>query len=274
MNNDQIKEQIESAKRAFIEAKGRKRPDIGSDEGLSNNVKTSDLQSQQEILERVSNLMNDAAQTLKGNFNPNENSSEAPRPFWAQTKTDLSSFEQWERQHSMTNNDDEPEKTPKAPSLSDMPDLSTPAPEEDTDIALSAIRDDIIGRIDNVEPTINEAALAELTNKISALETRFEEQQARIDKHQQDITALLQLVRQTNARQKQDSAEPRSIAQDAPSKSSGITGLVLLMTFLIIAAITGWLFWMNPILMINLATMLINEAFTTMMKIVAMTGLI
>ena len=274
MNNDQIKEQIESAKRAFVDSKSRKRSDTGSDEGLSNNEKTSDLQSQQEILARVTNLMNDAAQTPRGGLNPNDNSAEAPRPFWAQTKTDLSSFEKWERQHSMTNNDDEPEETPKSPSLSDMPDLSTPAPEQDADIALSAIRDDIIGKIDNGEPAINEAALVELTNKISALETRFDQQQTRIDKQQQDITALLQLVRQTNARQKQDSAEPRSTSQDAASKPSGITGLVLLMMFLIIAAITGWLFWINPVLMINLATMLINEAFTTIMKIVAMTGLL
>ena len=174
----------------------------------------------------------------------------------------------------MTKNDDQPEDTPNAPSLSDLPDLPTPTPEQDADIALSAIRDDIIGRIDNDESVINEAAIAELTNKISALEARSEQQQARIDKQQQDITALLRLVRQTNNRQKQDSAEPRSTLQDAPSKSSGMTGLVLLIIFLIIAAITGWLFWINPVLMINLATMLINEAFTTMMKIVAMTGLL
>ena len=274
MNNDQIKEQIESAKRAFVESKSRTQPDTGSNEGLPGNEKTSDFQSQQEILARVANLMNDAAQTRRGGLNPNDNNSEAPRPFWAQSKTDLSSFEQWERQHGMTNNDDEPEKTPQAPSLSDMSNLSPPAPEQDADIALSAIRDDIIGRIDNDEPAINEAALAELTNKILALETRFEQQQSRIDKQQQDITALLQLVRQANARQKQDNAEPRSTAQDALSKSTGITGLVLFMMFLIIAAITGWLFWMNPVLMINLATMLITEAFTTMMKIVAMTGLL
>ncbi len=274
MNNDQIKEQIESAKRAFVESKSRKRSDTGSDDGLSGNEKTSDLQNQQEILARVSNLMNDATQIHRGGINPNDNNAEVPRPFWAQTKTDLSSFEQWERQHSMTHIDDEPEKTPEAPSLSDMPDLSTQGPEQDADIALSAIRDDIIGRIDNVEPAIHDATLDELTNKVSALETRFEQQQARIDKQQQDITALLQLVRQTNARQKQESVESRSTAQDAPSKSSGMTGLVLLIMFLIIAAVTGWLFWINPILMINLATMLINEAFTAMMKIVAMTGLI
>ena len=174
----------------------------------------------------------------------------------------------------MTNNDDEPEKTPEAPSLSDMPDLSTQAPEQDADVALSAIRDDIIGRIDNDEPTMHEGALAELTNTVSDLGTRIEQQQARIDKQQQDITALLQLVRQTNARQKQDIAEPRSTRYDAPSKSSGMTGLVLLVMFLIIAAITGWLFWINPVLMTNLATMLINKAFTTIMKIVAMTGLL
>jgi hypothetical protein len=58
------------------------------------------------------------------------------------------------------------------------------------------------------------------------------------------------------------------------SKSSGITGLVFSIIFLIVIAIAGWLFWMNPVLMTNLATVLVNEAFTMMMKIVSLVGLV
>ncbi len=77
-----------------------------------------------------------------------------------------------------------------------MPPLATtpethPSPiKDDTDIALSAIRDEVIGRIDNGSKPENDAKILELTEKTQQLE-------ARIDKHQQDIATLLQLVRQT-----------------------------------------------------------------------------
>ena len=106
-----------------------------------------------------------------------------------------------------------------------------------------------------------------MTEKLDHLE-------GRIEKHQQDITALLQLIRQTSARQKQDIADERFMSQQVTSKSSGITGLVFSIIFLIVIAIAGWLFWMNPVLMTNLATVLVNEAFTMMMKIVSLVGLV
>jgi len=84
----------------------------------------------------------------------------------------------------------------------------------------------------------------------------------------------LQLIRQTMARQKQDTVEERIVPQPAASKSSSITGLVFFIMFLIVIAITGWLFWMNPVLMTNLATILVNKAFTMMMNIVSLVGLV
>ena len=144
----------------------------------------------------------------------------------------------------------------------------TPPPiKGDTDRELSAIRDEVIGRIDNGEKSENAEKILKLTEKLNYLE-------GRIDKHQQDISALLQLIRQTSARQKQDIVDERFIAQQVTSKSSSITGLVFSVLFLIAVAIAGWLFWINPVLMTNLATMLVNETFTTMMKIVSLFGLV
>ena len=166
----------------------------------------------------------------------------------------------------MTKSNDPPETAPEVPPVSTMPETPSPI-EDDTDRALSAIRDEVIGRIDNSEKPENAEKILELTEKLDHLE-------GRIEKHQQDIAALLQLIRQTSARQKQDIADERFIAQQVTSKSSGITGLVFSIIFLIVIAIAGWLFWMNPVLMTNLASVLVNEAFTMMMKIVSLVGLV
>ena len=160
-----------------------------------------------------------------------------------------------------------PESAHEVPPLATMPEAQPSLIKDDTDTALSAIRDEVIGRIDNGSKPDNDTKILELTEKTQQLE-------ARIDKHQQDIATLLQLIRQTMARQKQDTVEERIVPQPAASKSSSITGLVFFIMFLIVIAITGWLFWMNPVLMTNLATMLVNKAFTMMMNIVSLAGLV
>ena len=266
MDNDQIKEQIESAKRAFVASKTRPGPVSMIDDMPTNDGRNPEMKAQKDILARVSNLMHEASQTRRGNAVSEGNTTEPPRPFWAQSHTDLSSFEKWERQQNMTKSNDPPEAAPEVPPVSTTPE--TPSPKkDDTDRALSAIRDEVIGRIDNGEKPENAEKILKLTEKLDHLE-------GRVEKHQQDITALLQLIRQTSARQKQDIADERFIAQQVTSKSPGITGLVFSIIFLIVIAIAGWLFWMNPVLMTNLATVLVNEAFTMMMKIVSLVGLV
>ena len=267
MDNDQIKDQIESAKRAFVASKTQSRQDIKAGDTATNDDRFTETKIQQDILARVSNLMTEASQTRRSNPLSDNSSTEPPRPFWAQSQTDLSSFEKWERQQNMTNSDDTPESAHEVPPLSTMPETQPIPIEDDNNTALSAIRDEVIGRIDNVSKPENDTKILELTEKIQQLETR-------IDKHQQDIASLLQLIRQTMARQKQAKVEERIMPQPAVSKSSSITGLVFFIIFLIAIAIAGWLFWMNPVLMTNLATVLVNKAFTMMMNIVSLAGLV
>ena len=267
MDNDQIKQQIESAKRAFIASKAQPRQNSMAGDTATNGDRITETKTQKDILARVSSLMAEASQTRRRNPLSDDSSKEPPRPFWAQAQTDLSSFEKWERQQNKMNSDDSPESTREVPPLATMPEAQPSLIKDDTDTALSAIRDEVIGRIDNGSKPDNDTKILELTEKTQQLE-------ARIDKHQQDIATLLQLIRQTMARQKQDTVEERIVPQPAASKSSSITGLVFFIMFLIVIAITGWLFWMNPVLMTNLATMLVNKAFTMMMNIVSLAGLV
>ncbi|MBD34913.1 MAG: hypothetical protein CMN52_04950 [SAR116 cluster bacterium] len=167
----------------------------------------------------------------------------------------------------MTNSDDMPESTHEVPPLATMPEAQPSLIKDDTDTALSAIRDEVVGRIDGGPKPENDAKILELTEKTQQLE-------ARIDKHHQDIATLLKLVRQTMERQKQNTVEDHIMPQQAESKLSSTAGLVFFIILLIAIAIIGWLFWMNPVLMTTLATILVNKTFTMMMNIVSLVGLV
>ena len=262
MDNDQIKQQIESAKRAFIASKAQPRQNSMAGDTATNGDRITETKTQKDILARVSSLMAEASQTRRSNPLSDDSSTEPPRPFWAQSQTDLSSFEKWERQQNMTNSDDTPESAHEVPPLATMPEAQPSLIKDDTDTALSAIRDEVIGRIDNGSKPDNDAKILELTEKTQQLE-------ARIDKHHQDIAALLQLVRQ-----KQNTVEERILPQLATKKSSSTAGLVFFIMLLFVIAIVGWLFWMNPVLMTNLATIVVNKTFTMIMNIVSLVGLV
>jgi hypothetical protein len=267
MDNDQIKQQIESAKRAFVASKTQPSQDSMAGDTLTNGDRFTETKTQKDILARVSSLMTEASQTRRTNPLSEDGSTEPPRPFWAQSQTDLSSFEKWERQQNKMNSDDTPESTREVPPLA-MTSETHPSPtKDDTDIALSAIRDEVIGRIDNGSKPDNDAKILELTEKTQQLE-------ARIDKHHQDIAALLQLVRQTMERQKQNTVEERILPQLATKKPSSTARFVFFIMLLFVIAIVGWLFWMNPVLMTNLATIVVNKTFTMMMNIVSLVGLV
>ena len=262
MDNDQIKQQIESAKRAFIASKAQPRQNSMAGDTATNGDRITETKTQKDILARVSSLMAEASQTRRSNPLSDDSSTEPPRPFWAQSQTDLSSFEKWERPQNMTNSDDTPESAHEVPPLATMPEAQPSLIKDDTDTALSAIRDEVIGRIDNGSKPDNDAKILELTEKTQQLE-------ARIDKHHQDIAALLQLVRQ-----KQNTVEERILPQVATKKSSSTAGLVFFIMLLFVIAIVGWLFWMNPVLMTNLATIVVNKTFTMIMNIVSLVGLV
>lgn len=269
MDNKQIKENIENAKRAFIASRNQQRSISEVNKFSENDCQPPETNIQKDILDRVSKLMSEASQTNRGHSVLDSNTSEPPRPFWAQSHNDLSSFEKWERQQNMSNSDDDgaPENTPEVPPLATMTVSQPSAVEYNDDMALSAIRDEVIGRIDNSDKPETTEKILELSNKLQYLE-------GRIDKHQQDIAALLQLVRQITARQKQGTVEELITSQKVASKSSGVIGFVFFIMCLIFFAVAGWLFWMNPVLMTSLATMLVNKAFTLMMNIVSLVGLV
>jgi len=264
MDNDQIKEQIESAKRAFVASNAHPRQDSMAGDAGTNNEHVAEIKTQKDILARVSSLMTEASQTRRSNSLSDDSTA---KPFWAQSQTDLSSFEKWERQQNMMNYDDTPESTREVPPLATMPETHPSPTKDDTDIALSAIRDEVVGRIDSGAKPEHDAKILELTEKTQQLE-------ARIDKNHQDIATLLKLVRQTMARQKQNTVEEHIMPQQSASKSSSTAGLVFYIILLIVIAIIGWLFWMNPVLMTDLATFLVNKTFTMMMNIVSLTGLV
>ena len=267
MDNKQIKDNIEKAKRAFIASRNQQGSISKVNKFSENDRQPIETNIQKDILDRVSKLMNEASQTSRGRSVLDSNTSEPPRPFWAQSHNDLSSFEKWERQQNMSNTDDAPENAPdEVPPLATTTVSQIPPLEYNDDMALSAIRDEVIGRIDNSDKPETTEKILELSNKLQYLE-------GRIDKHQQDIAALLQLVRQITARQKQDTVEERITSQKVASKSSSVIGFVFFIVCLIFFAVAGWLFWMNPVLMTSLATMLVNKAFTLMMNIVSLAGL-
>ena len=169
MDNDQIKEQIESAKRAFVASKTRPGPVSMNDDMPTNDGLNPEINAQKDILARVSNLMHEASQTRRGNAVSEGNTTEPPRPFWAQSHTDLSSFEKWERQQNKMNSDDSPESTREVPPLATKSETHPPTTKDDADIALSAIRDEVIGRIDSGSKPEIDAKILELTEKSSSL---------------------------------------------------------------------------------------------------------
>ena len=60
MDNDQIKEQIESAKRAFIASKAQQRQDSMDGDTATNGDFINETKIQKDILARVSSLMTEA----------------------------------------------------------------------------------------------------------------------------------------------------------------------------------------------------------------------
>ena len=104
--------------------------------------------------------------------------------------------------------------------------------------ALSAIRDEVINKM--ATPAVPSANIEALLGRVEAME-------GRIDKHQQDLTALLKLVRQLAAK-KDEKSEPKQVKKS----ESGGWGLGFLVTLLLMGGIIGWLFWMDSAFMMDM----------------------
>ena len=104
MENDQIKSQIENAKRAFVASKERDR------EASSDELDMDDAQLQENIMKRLRGLMDEAAQSMTGPASgpiiPGHSPAESrARPFWAQNRVDIPPSEKFGKRQKMQEQD-------------------------------------------------------------------------------------------------------------------------------------------------------------------------
>ena len=231
-------------------------------------IRLAEIDAQQKIMARVDELMTEAAQTKRST------PKASARPFWAQTKVDIPPSEQFGKLSQMTEDDRPQRDEPQPAAIQETPPQPAPqaAPNMDTGqntsqntgqnigeaTALSAIRDEVINKM---------AAPAAPSADMEALLERIEAMEGRIDKHQQDLTALLKLVRQLAAK-KEENPEPKKVKK---SDSVG-WGLGLMITLLLIGGIVGWLFWMDPVFMMDMMSKLVNETLVMTIQLLAEFG--
>lgn len=217
-------------------------------------IRLAEIDAQQKIMARVDELMTEAAQTKRSTPNA------SARPFWAQTKVDIPPSEQFGKLSQMTEDDRPPRDEPQPAAIQETPPQPAPqaAPNMGEATALSAIRDEVINKM---------AAPAAPSADMEALLERIEAMEGRIDKHQQDLTALLKLVRQLAAK-KEEKPEPKKVKKS----DSGGWGLGLMITLLLIGGIVGWLFWMDPAFMMDMMSKLVNETLVMTIQLLAEFG--
>ena len=260
MENDQIKAQIENAKRAFVANKARDR-DASADEAEAEGAHPADVNARQEIMAqkdimgRVSELMDEAALTRRG---PAGTEPQA-KPFWAQNKVDIPPSEQFGKRQRMHDKDDtgtgEPLVAPGQPAPAE-----TPAPPRPSADPLTAIRQEVFNKLGDSAGTSED--IQQLTDRIQKLEGRAEKQQ-------QDLTALLKLVRQLANRQAE-------LEQDtpAPRRQRGLFGPLVLVLMVMVSGIGGWLYWLDPDMMLALSAAVLNNSFEAVLNLIARFGLI
>lgn len=250
MENDQIKAQMENAKRAFVASKARDH-DTSSEEAERN-----EAMAQEVIMGHLHQLMEEAAQTRRGPVGQPELQS---KPFWAQNKIDIPPSEQFGKRQKMNDKekagtDDQLAATAK-PGSAEMMARS----ELGTD-PLTAIRQEVFNKLGDTAGSAEE--LQQLTNRIQNLESRAEKQQ-------QDLTALLKLVRQLANRQSE-------LEQDttAPQRQRGIFGPLILILIVMLGGIAGWLLWLDPDMMLAMSASALNNSFDAVLNLIARFGLL
>ena len=107
------------------------------------------------------------------------------------------------------------------------------------------------------------------SEELQALAERVQQLEGRSEKQQQDLTALLKLVRQLANRQAE-------LEQDttAPRRQRGLFGPLVLVLFVMAAGIAGWLFWLDPDMMLTLSASVLNNGFDAVLNLIARFGLI
>ena len=230
-------------------------------------IQLAEIDAQQKIMARVDELMQEATQTKRSSTQ-----GAAARPFWAQTKVDIPPSEKFGKLSQMTEDDSQKnapqraEEEIKAPAPAPSPattHIAQPAAQAEGSeaTALSAIRDEVINKMGATAPAMPSPDLDEVLQRLDGLE-------GRVDKHQQDLTALLKLVRQLAAKK-----EEKPELQKVKSSRSG-AGLGLFITLLLVGGMLGWLFWMDPAFMMDIMTQIINEGLTMTIQLLASFGVV
>ena len=254
MDNDQIKSQIENAKRAFVASKER-----GQEANLAE-LDRDDPRLKEDIMTRLRGLMDEAAQSKTGSASDSIITSHSlaenrPKPFWAQNKVDIPPSEQFGKRHKMQEQNnttgDDPLDTTAQPATTE------PQPASDP---LTAIRQEVFNKLGDGAGQSEE--IKELTDRLQQLESRT-------DKQQQDLTALLKLVRQLANRQAELEQE-----KVTPRRQRSLFGALMFVLLAMLAASAGWLYWLNPDLVMNLSATLLNNGFDFVLNLIAQLGLL
>ena len=254
MENDQIKSQIENAKRAFVASKERDR------EASSDRLDVDDAQLQENIMKRVRGLMDEAARSKAGPTTgpiiPGHSPAESrARPFWAQNRVDIPPSEKFGKRQKMQEQDSSSNTNP--PGTTEHPSPTETQPGSDP---LVAIRQEVFNKLgDSVGQS----------EEIQELSSRLQQLESRTEKQQQDLTALLKLVRQLANKQSELENE-----QSQPRRRRSLFVPMIFLLLLMLVASAGWLYWLYPDLVITSSTTLLNNGFDLMLNLIAQFGLL
>lgn len=284
MDNDLIRQQIESAKKSFVSTKTKqndKQFQMAGTQPSGSIADLSRLEQQTLIMGRLKSLMDEAAQTPRQESRSYQdiarNTPRETTPFWAQTQRDISPSERFatqqrEQESKMADTPPSPTQQPEAQSgqAGAQPD-SQQAPEA---VAQSAQPEAAVAEMQPpaqaampAKPS-NEAALSAIRSEVfshmekapipAELLERIEQIEQRASQQQQDLTSVLKLVRQLAASQK----EFETVSQP---KRRGFFSTLLFSMLVLIGMVSvgalGWLYVMNPALVDSVFTQIINSAF-------------
>jgi len=296
MDNDLIRQQIESAKKSFVSTKTKQNDRQFSMANVKHAGTVTDLsriEQQAQIMTRLKSLMDEAAKTPRqdrqmpqpedGHGRPRESA-----PFWAQKQHDIPPSERFanqqrEQESKMADTPPSPTQQPEAPSgqaeslqpVSPQP--ATPeavAPEAPAPEAVApeapAQPEPPIAKAPPAMPAkpSQEAALTAIRSEVfshmekapipAELLERIEQIEHRASQQQQDLTSVLKLVRQLAATQKEyeTAAQPKRRG----FFSTMIVSVLVIIGFVCVGA-SGWLYVMNPALVNSVFTQIINSVF-------------
>ncbi len=141
MDNDQIKSQIENAKRAFVASKER-----GNEASLVD-PEMDDQQLREDIMARLRGLMDEAAQSKIGSASDPVVTEHSPRenrakPFWAQNKVDIPPSEQFGKRQKM-----QEQNNPTGDNPLDKTAQPTPTEPQLGPDPLTAIRQEVFNKL-------------------------------------------------------------------------------------------------------------------------------